>query len=75
VLGRLDKGWEGEGWEGKGRENIKLIMAYLLKCLHEEFEGKIILNIFLYLKICSAVSTKISCYCMKNTNTNQNLTP
>jgi hypothetical protein len=41
-------------------------VLYLLKCLDEGSEGKIILKPFLYLKICSASSTKITCYCLKN---------
>ena len=47
-MGRLNR-----RGEGKGREIITLIMGYLLKCLYEKFEGKIILKsilIFMDLK-------------------------
>ena len=38
-----------EGGEGKVREIIKLIKRYFLRCLDEEFEGKVILNsIFIF---------------------------
>ena len=67
---------EGEGKGAWGRESIKLIMAYLLKCLDVEFEVKIILkSIFIFKYLQDRITAKISCCCMKDINTNQNLTP
>jgi hypothetical protein len=37
----IEDGKERDGGEGKGRGSIKLIMAYLLKCLDEEDNIKV----------------------------------
>jgi hypothetical protein len=64
-----------EGGEERDGISIGLNVLYLLRFLNEECEGKVILKSILIFKDMSVLSTKITCNCLKDRNTIQNLAP
>jgi hypothetical protein len=75
VDSRLCKDDWIEGEKERDGTGIRLIVLYLLSFLDEESEGKVILKSILTFKDLSVLSTKITCHCLKDRNTVQNLTP